>query len=170
MTAVILSCTFMLGWQGKGPSAIKPIDQIKKEASKHSAASQPVAAVAREKIVEAATTTVATTATTTATTTVQGLVDCGCEKKFDQPIAVSFEGGVIASFVSGSDLGVQSMGLVEGHDRFYIVGDGAYDYSDWTGRRVSIKGKLTGITCAYANTVFGVCAAEIEAQAITALK
>ncbi|MFA4942822.1 MAG: hypothetical protein WC564_04260 [Patescibacteria group bacterium] len=96
------------------------------------------------------------------------LVDCGCEDiPLDQEDLV-VEAQVIATFVSGLDLGVRNLDLAGEYSQFYVDAGGKYQ-GDINGH-IRIKGRLLGMTCAYANSVFGECVPEIEASVIEVLK
>jgi len=88
-------------------------------------------------------------------------VACDCEKNFDEPIDVVIEGEVLANFVGGLDFGLKSNESKEGKNKFYIIDDGQHSVE--INSSVRVEGKATGITCAYANTVFGECSLEVEA-------
>lgn len=94
------------------------------------------------------------------------LVDCDCEKDFSEEKNITVEGQVIASFVSGTDLGIRNLDKTSEYQQFYVDASGRYQ-----GRgRIRIEGRLIGVTCAYANSVFGECVPEIEAEKIAEIK
>lgn len=95
------------------------------------------------------------------------LIDCDCEKRYDNPISVSWNGKVIASFVSGLDIGVVKDEENNQSGQFYVIGNGKYNGD--LGGKVKVNGKLVGITCAYANSVFGECVPEVDAEEIISL-
>ena len=102
-----------------------------------------------------------------ATETDAGFISCDCETTFVNPIPVSFSGEVIATFMSGAGLGVVKNEKTSGLNQFFVytLEEEIKDFGD----AVKIDGRLIGITCAYANTVFGECVGEVEAETITAL-
>ncbi|MFH1661906.1 MAG: hypothetical protein ABIA02_02320 [Candidatus Falkowbacteria bacterium] len=94
-------------------------------------------------------------------------VDCGCEKRFKTPYPIVWSGKVFATFVSGEDIGVKRYNQNTKYKQFYVIGNNnKFDL----GNNVRVQGKLIGITCAYANTIFGECVGEVEAEKITAIK
>ena len=103
----------------------------------------------------------------TETETDAGFISCDCETTFVNPIPVSFSGEVIATFMSGAGLGVVKNEKTSGLNQFFVytLEEEIKDFGD----AVKIDGRLIGITCAYANTVFGECVGEVEAETITAL-
>lgn len=92
------------------------------------------------------------------------VVDCGCEKTFENPKKIKIKGEVMMTMVGGFDFGVRSNRKYEGYNQFYIVGDRSYEYL--VGQTVKIEGLFTGITCAYANTVYKECVPEIELSSL----
>jgi len=95
-------------------------------------------------------------------------IDCSCEKTFDKPYPVEWSGQIIATFVSGLDLGIKNSDQSGEYKQFYVDGNGMYkgDSNDL----VRVKGRLIGITCAYANTIFHECVGEVEADSIEKIK
>ena len=95
---------------------------------------------------------------------VDGYISCDCEKSFSSEIPVSWEGQVIATFMSGAGLGVDKYDEKSGYNQFFVhvPEESIQDF----GEAVKITGRLVGITCAYANTVFGECVGEVEADNI----
>jgi|GEM_PF-2442441 hypothetical protein len=89
------------------------------------------------------------------------------EESYAHPIPIHVHGRVITSFAGGFDLAVESAVAIRGYSKFYIVGYSDLDYSDWQGELVDIDGAMIGTTCAYANTVFGLCVPEIMASSIS---
>lgn len=89
-------------------------------------------------------------------------IDYNCEQTFKQPIPIDWSGRVIATFVSGEDIGV----IGEKNHKFYVSAAGLYH----GGEQVRVIGSLVGITCAYANTVFGECVDDVVADRIIILK
>jgi hypothetical protein len=89
------------------------------------------------------------------------------EESYAHPIPIHVHGRIITSFAGGFDLAVESAVAIQGHSKFYIVGYSDLDYSDWQGELVDIDGAMIGTTCAYANTVFGLCVPEIMASSIS---
>lgn len=94
-------------------------------------------------------------------------IDCDCEKEFKKEYPVVWSGEVIATFVSGEDFGVERFNKNAKYKRFYVVGQSKY--SGDPGANVKVRGRLIGITCAYANTVFGECVGEVVADQVTVL-
>lgn len=99
---------------------------------------------------------------------VDDIKNCACATTFKKSYPVVWSGKVIATFVGGLDLGVKSFDQTAKYKDFYVVGNGKYKSE--MGDKVRIKGQLVGLTCAYANTVFGKCVGEVEAQEISAIK
>lgn len=93
-----------------------------------------------------------------------GLVNCDCEKTFANPASVSWEGKVIAVFMSGAGLGVEKDDEKNGVNQFFVhvPEEDIQDFGD----TVKVSGRLVGVTCAYANTVFGECVSEVEAETV----
>ncbi len=86
------------------------------------------------------------------------------EVTFDQPIDIDWEGEIMATFVSGQDYGIKKTPKDENFPYFYAyTGD---DSNSSLEGSVKVKGKWTGITCAYQNTVFKKCVPEVEADKI----
>lgn len=94
-------------------------------------------------------------------------INCDCEKKFIKSYSVVWSGTVIATFVSGEDIGVRRYVKDAKYKQFYV--DGLGTYRGELGKEVQVSGKLVGITCAYANTVFKECVAEVVADNIKVL-
>ncbi|HPY08406.1 MAG: hypothetical protein ACOX0H_00910 [Patescibacteria group bacterium] len=90
-------------------------------------------------------------------------INCDCEKEFTNPVAVTWRGKVMATFVSGDGIGVEKYNYDDEYSMFYVITNDLYD-----GRatEIEVRGDLIGITCAYANTVFGKCVPLIQAQKI----
>lgn len=98
------------------------------------------------------------------TTSENTYISCDCEKRFATEVPVSWEGRVMATFLSGGGLGVEKYDKESGRNQFYVhVPD---EYIQDFGDRVKVSGRLIGITCAYANTVFGECVGEVVADEI----
>ena len=95
-------------------------------------------------------------------------ISCDCEKTFNQEYPVTWNGKVIANFSSGEDIGVERYTKYTKYDKFYV--DGGGKFKGETGADVQLKGRLVGITCAYANTVFGECVGEVVADEIKVLE
>ena len=95
------------------------------------------------------------------------VVTCDCEKNFDEPIDVVIEGKVLANFVGGLDFGLTSDKTIEGKNNFYIIDDGQHPVE--INSSVRVEGQAAGVTCAYANTVFGECSLEVEAVKVIKL-
>lgn len=98
----------------------------------------------------------------------ENLIDCDCEKSFSGEEEISVDARVLALFVSGTDLGIKNLDPKAERQQFYVDAGGKYQ-GDIDGQ-VRIKGRLIGVTCAYANSVFHECVPEIEAQTIESLK
>lgn len=94
-------------------------------------------------------------------------IECDCEKRFNKSYPVIWSGQVIATFVSGEDIGVEKYDKEAKYNKFYVDAQGKYNGRP--GHNVRVTGMLVGITCAYANTVFEECVAEVEADKITLL-
>lgn len=94
-------------------------------------------------------------------------IECDCEKRFNKSYPIVWSGQVIATFISGEDIGVEKYDKEAKYNKFYVAAQGKY--SGYPGRDVRVTGRLVGITCAYANTVFGECVAEVVADKITLL-
>lgn len=95
-------------------------------------------------------------------------IDCSCETTFKAPYPVEWSGEILSTFVSGQDLGVKRFDQSGKYKQFYV--DGNNMYKGDTGDSVRVKGKLIGITCAYANTVFRECVGEVAADSIEKIK
>ena len=77
------------------------------------------------------------------------------ETTFDTPIDVSWEGEIMATFVSGQDYGIEKTLKDEKFPYFYAgINSDAFPRDVVLEGKVKITGKWTGITCAYQNTVF----------------
>ncbi|MDD5032201.1 MAG: hypothetical protein PHR36_04130 [Patescibacteria group bacterium] len=95
-------------------------------------------------------------------------MNCDCEMKFQKSYPVVWIGHVVATFAGGEDIGVETYDQTDKYHRFYVDGNGLYNYD--LGEEVRVEGKLIGLTCAYANTVSGKCVGEVAAEKITAIK
>ncbi|MEI6379068.1 MAG: hypothetical protein WCO55_05390 [Candidatus Falkowbacteria bacterium] len=93
-------------------------------------------------------------------------IDCSCEKQLIKPKKVTLEGEVMATFVSGEHFGLRTDKKIDGHQQFYVIPPEGSDFTGWNSAWVKVAGTITGLTCAYANTVYGECAAEIVADAV----
>lgn len=98
----------------------------------------------------------------------KNFINCDCEKIFNQEYPVTWNGKVIASFAGGEDIGVERYTKYTKYNKFYV--DGAGMFKGEPGTDVQVKGRLVGITCAYANTVFGECVGEVVADKIIVLE
>lgn len=96
------------------------------------------------------------------------LIDCSCEKTFKQVYPVVWSGKVIASFAGGEDIGVERFSKEFKYNKFYVDAQGKYNES--LGPDIKVVGRLIGVTCAYANSVFKECVAEVVADEITSFK
>lgn len=96
------------------------------------------------------------------------LIDCSCEKTFKQSYPVIWSGKVIASFVGGEDIGVERFSKEFKYNKFYVDAQGKYNES--LGSDIRVTGRLVGITCAYANSIFKECVGEVVADEITPFK
>lgn len=92
----------------------------------------------------------------------RNFIDCDCEKKFKKEYPIVWSGKVISTFVSGEDFGVERFNEDAKYRRFYV--DGRNMYTGGPGADVKVTGRLIGITCAYANSVFGECVGEVIAD------
>lgn len=97
----------------------------------------------------------------------QDIIDCDCEKTFKKEYPIIWSGKVMATFLSGEDFGVERFNKDTKYNKFYVVGQNKY--TGETGANVKVKGRLVGITCAYANTVFGECVGEVVADQVIIL-
>lgn len=95
-------------------------------------------------------------------------VNCDCEMKFQKSYPVIWTGHVSATFAGGEDISVETYDQADKYHKFYVNGNGLYNYD--LGEEVRVEGKLIGLTCAYANTVSGKCVGEVVAEKITAIK
>jgi hypothetical protein len=75
---------------------------------------------------------------------------------------------VIATFAGGEDIGIERYSKEFKYDKFYVDAQGKYNES--LGEDVRVYGRLIGITCAHANSVFKECVGEVVADKITAFK
>ena len=101
----------------------------------------------------------------------EGVVDldkvCECEKTFKTPYPIEWSGHVVATFSSGADIGVKRFDQNAEYKQFYVEADGLYNgESD----NIRVKGKMVGITCAYYNTIFGECVADVIADSVENIK
>ena len=97
----------------------------------------------------------------------QDMINCDCEKTFKKEYPIVWSGKVMASFMSGEDFGVKRYNKNFKYNKFYVVGQNKF--TGELGTNVKVKGRLVGITCAYANTVFGECVGEVVADQVTVL-
>lgn len=95
-------------------------------------------------------------------------VDCACETTFKKSYPVDWSGEVLAVFADGEDIGVKRFDQTSKYKQFYVDGNGLYKND--LGVNVRVQGRLIGLTCAYANAVFGQCVGEVDAEKITAVK
>lgn len=93
--------------------------------------------------------------------------DCSCEQTFKQSYPIVWNGKVIATFVSGQGIGVERYTKNDKYNVFYA--SLKEDYKEYPGKDVQVTGRLVGMTCAYANTVFGECVADVEADKVVKL-
>jgi len=96
------------------------------------------------------------------TSTSRNYIGCDCEKRFNKEYPVVWSGRIIATFVSGEDFGVQRLDENVEYRQFYVSAQNKY--TGKPGADVRVSGRLIGITCAYANTVFGECVGEVVAD------
>ncbi|KKR20478.1 MAG: hypothetical protein UT48_C0017G0020 [Parcubacteria group bacterium GW2011_GWE2_39_37] len=94
-------------------------------------------------------------------------IECDCEKRFKRDYPIMWSGRVIASFVSGEDVGVERYDKKTRYNQFYLSTQGKYD--EKLGSDIRVNGRMVGITCAYANSIFGACVADVIADKITYL-
>jgi|GEM_PF-1609561 len=94
----------------------------------------------------------------------ENLLDCDCNRTFFGEKDVSITGKVIATFVSGEDLALET----SDQELFYV--DAAGQYQGGLGGEVTIDGKTIGLTCAYASSVFHECVPEIEVKNLKILR
>lgn len=90
------------------------------------------------------------------------IISCDCEQEFTEALPVVWSGRVLATFSGGEDLAIENNDLQSEYRRFYVVGAGLPKAE--SGADVRVNGRLTGITCAYANSVFGECVGEVVAD------
>ena len=116
---------------------------------------------------EATSVSVVRVATPQAQEEVGNYISCDCEKSFASETPVSWEGRIIAMFMSGAGLGVDKYDEKSGYNQFFVHVPEEYiqDFGD----TVKVTGRLVGVTCAYANSVFGECVGEVEADSIEAV-
>lgn len=93
------------------------------------------------------------------------LINCDCEKTFNKEYPIVWSGKVIATFVGGEDIGVERYSQEFKYNKFYVIADGKYN--DSLGSDIRVRGRLVGITCAHANSVFKQCVGEVIADSIT---
>ncbi|MFA5109758.1 MAG: hypothetical protein WC458_04450, partial [Patescibacteria group bacterium] len=94
--------------------------------------------------------------------------NCDCEMKFRESYPIIWVGHVSATFAGGEDIGVETYDPADKYHKFYVDGNGLYNYD--LGEEVRVEGKLIGLTCAYANTVSNGCIGEVSAEKITAIE
>jgi len=90
------------------------------------------------------------------------------EVSFNKPIEVDWEGRIIANLMGGIDYGLKRVPEDKDFPFFY-----AYTGNDSNAGlegKVRVKGKWTGITCAYQNTVFGRCVPDVKVEEIGEIK
>lgn len=94
-------------------------------------------------------------------------INCDCEKRFKKEYSIVWSGEVISTFVSGEDFGVERFDKNSEYKQFYV--NGQNKYKGKIGANVKVIGRLIGITCAYANTIFGECVGEVIADQVVVL-
>lgn len=94
-------------------------------------------------------------------------ISCDCEKRFKKEYPVIWSGRVISTFVSGEDFGVERFNKSTKYKQFYVFGQN--QYTGEPGANVRVVGRLIGMTCAYADTVFGECVGEVVADQVIVL-
>ena len=97
----------------------------------------------------------------------RNIINCDCEKMFNKEYPVSWTGKVIANFASGEDFAVERYSKYTKYDKFYVDANGMFKGEP--GTDVQVIGKLVGVTCAYANSIFGECVGEVVAEKVTVL-
>jgi len=95
----------------------------------------------------------------------QDWVDCSCEKTFQKQYPIEWSGNTIATFNSGGALGVERFDKDAEYKQFYVTLPDEY-IGKIGFEPIRVTGKLIGITCGYANTVFGECVADVVADSI----
>jgi|GEM_PF-1217301 len=90
------------------------------------------------------------------------------EVTFDDPIDIAWEGNIMASFASGSDYGVKTIPEDPDFPYFYVYTGSGEDLA--LDGRIKVYGQWTGVTCAYKNSMFGQCTAEVSATRVTQTK
>ena len=96
-----------------------------------------------------------------------------CEKTFDEPIDVTWEGEVIALLVSGVDYGIKKIPEDAEYPYFYAGRTEEEFDRVWEAKKevglqgnVRVKGKWVGITSAYRNSIFGRCVPHVMIESI----
>lgn len=94
-------------------------------------------------------------------------IGCSCQKTFDHPKDIVWEGIVIANMMSGSVYGIKKI-PEDSNEPYFYASQPENVSRDRQGLRgkVRITGKWTGITCAYANTIFHRCVPRVEIEEI----
>ncbi len=92
---------------------------------------------------------------------------CECEKDFKKPYPIEWSGYVMAVFLSGEAIGVKRFDQNAKYKQFMVITNGLYNGG---GDKVKIKGDMTGMTCAYYNTIFGECVPHVIANSIEIIK
>lgn len=96
-------------------------------------------------------------------------IDCSCEKTFQKQYYIEWSGNPTAVFISGGAIGVERFDKNAKYRQFYVTLPD--EYIGKIGLEpIRVIGKLIGTTCAYANTVFGECVADVVAEKIEVLK
>jgi len=90
-------------------------------------------------------------------------INCDCEKEFVSPVTVTWRGKVNSVFLSGEGIGVEKYNYDEEYGMFYVITNSLYKDEV---KEIEVRGELVGITCAYANTIFGQCVPLIDAKEI----
>ena len=95
-------------------------------------------------------------------------INCDCAKKFVKDYPIVWSGKIIATFAGGEAMGIERYNKDFKYNKFYVHLPDKYLIGEE--KDIKVTGKLTGITCAYANTVFGECVGEVTADKITIIK
>lgn len=94
----------------------------------------------------------------------QNFTDCDCEMILEEPTPLVFDAQVIAVFVGGEGLGVLNKDENSKYQKIYVNLQDLYQGE--VGQELRISGKIIGTTCAYANTFFGQCVPDFEADSV----
>lgn len=99
-------------------------------------------------------------------TTINEYNDCTCEETFEEPIDIVWTGEVMTFMMSGEAFAIKRVPENEEYSMFFACCLDEEKRNPYLKGTVTITGKWLGITCAYANTVFGQCAPDVEIEKI----